>query len=163
MSTRPGIAHLFLTTFFDKASLITFAFKISRLVLSLIALNGVHTLFKQWYSDADDDATGDLPSLFKFVFVYFAIDLAINLIISLLMITFIDEDITKASLVDYLIGVAIAFKMSLSAAQIFSDPKSFDYVSDGITLIATLKRFVTLFMVINMFIPYYLMVRHIIH
>ena len=162
-TVRKSVSKLIVAALFSKTSLTTFAIKIARLIISIVALNIVSTLFKQWYADNDERIDGVLPSLRKFVVVYFAIEFCLNMIISLTMAMIVAEDVTKASLVDYVIGAAVSFKLSLSVASLFSDPKLFDYRADGMALITALEKLVVTFIVVNMFLPYYLFVRQIVY
>lgn len=162
-STKRGLVSRILAVFFDKTSLITLCIKFARVSLAIVALNVVTSLFQQWYHTEDERLDGKLPPLRKFVYIYFAIELAVNMIITLATMVFVDEAITKASLVDYIIGALIAFKFSLTAADLLGDAGRFDYRADGSVLIDTLERLVLSYVLVNGFLPYYLFVRHIIY
>lgn len=160
---KKDITKRLIDTLFDKASLITIFVKIVRLIISVTTLVSVHTMFRQWYLDNDALTEREIPPMIKFVAFYFAIDFAINIIVTLIMVLFVSEDITRASLVDYIIGCLISLKLSMSASSILSRSGNFDYQSDGIILIDALKKFILGYVVLNTFIPYYLLVRHIIY
>lgn len=159
----PNIIKRVLRVFFDRTSLVTLGFKVARVIAAIMALNAVTHLFQQWYRVEDQHIDGKLPPLRKFVYIYFAVELAINLIITFAMLVSVDESITKASLVDYVIGALIAFKLSYTAAGLLGDPERFDYRADGPVLISTLERIIMSYVVMNIFLPYYLFVRHIIY
>ena len=161
-SQSKSLAAQLVESFFDRTSIVTFLFKVFRLVVSLVILNMTSAVFKQWYMD-NSSAFQRLPTLHDFVFVYFAIEFAVNLIISLGIMYFVDDAISKASLFDYMIGAAISLKLSYGSATVLSSLDRLDYASNGSTLISATKTTITGIVVMNMFIPYYMMVRHIVY
>lgn len=147
----------------NRTSVIAVVFKVTRLIASIVILNVVMILYKSWYAENDARIDGELPTLRKFVLIFTALDLLMNVIIILLMLSIVDETVTKVYLIDYIIGTVIALKLSWSVAVLLSDPMRFEYQADGLILADTLKRMMLLFLTMNVFLPYYLFLHRVIY
>jgi hypothetical protein len=147
---------------FSKESIITLAVKVARLILSVIALKLVEMMFKNYYIELDSELENtELPRLTTFVWAFFIFDFLLNILISLSLLAFLDPDISKASLIDFVIGFTISLKLSMTSAQILN--KSLDYQYNGLKTISDLQKLIMSIISLNLFVPYYLMVRHIIY
>jgi hypothetical protein len=148
----------------DTTSVMTFALKFVRIIFVLLVLRLVSSMFKDWYVDASTGRLpGPRPSMRTFVAYFFMIDFFVNLTISLATVRLVGHTVTRTSMVDYIIGNLISLKFSLSTATALANERFFDYDTDGIALITTLEHLMTVYIIVNTFIPYYLLVRHIIY
>lgn len=147
----------------DRTSLITTAFKLVRVILMVLALKLVAAIFKDWYRDVDAGAPGKLPRLATFVWLFFLVDVLINAVITVTILVLVDDVVARTSLLDYIIGTFISLKLSLSAAGTLANPRLFDYAADGLLLISAAERMITTIIIVNTFIPYYLLVRDILY
>jgi hypothetical protein len=145
---------------FDKTSVITFGIKVIRLVVCVVILNYMGILFKKMYT-YNQDNNKVLPSYRYFLGTFFIVEFAVNMIISLLLVLFATDDVAKASSIDYIIALLVSMKLSYTGASIII--KRFDYEGDGINVINAIEEQTMSIIVLNLFIPYYLMVRHIIY
>jgi hypothetical protein len=160
---RRSLRKFLADTFLERTSLITTAVKVIRLFTAVVLLSLTTSLFREWYASNDEHIGQKPPSLKKFVLIFYMLDVALNLIITLIMFLTVESSTAKASLFDYLISTGIAAKFSWTVAGIFDDPKKFDYVADADILIGALEKLTLTFVVFNAFLPYYLFVRHIIY
>jgi hypothetical protein len=160
---RQRVGKMLLSIFFSKEAILAFVIKMVRLTLCIISLNLVSMLFKQWFENCRDAAVQKLPSLHAYVAAYYIMDFIINIIVSLMcMVISVGNNVSIATNLDYIISFAFSLKMSWSSATYLTDlmqtSQSLDYRVDGLELINTQTNFISSIVVMNMFIPYYLIV-----
>jgi hypothetical protein len=155
--------RVLMSIFLSKEALITFFVKMVRLTLCIISLNLVSLLFKQWLKECLDGYAEKLPSLHMYVVLYFSIDFVINIVVSLMcMIISMNNNVLVASNLDYIIAFLLSLKMSWSSASYLTEltglSQTFDYRANGLNLVETQTDYIGSIVVLNMFIPYYLIV-----
>jgi len=152
----------------DSQFYVMYVIKALRILFAYVALFLTTRMFVPIYEDIVYDAKKDPPGLWRFMLIYLAFDVSLNVFLLVLLFllkylfktddnTFIvDNQLIGNFLVDYLVGMFIIMVMGILIGRVVIMKKYFKYKYEGVRAIRAFERIVFWIAVVNILLPYYL-------
>ena len=152
----------------DSQFYILYVIKAIRILFTYVALFLTVRMFVPLYEDAVYDGKTDPPPLWKFLLIYLAFDISLNVFMLVLLYlvkylfknddnTFlIDGHVINQLLIDYAIGMSIILIIGYLIGRIITQKKYFKYKYEGLRGIRAFETIMFNVAAVNILIPYYM-------
>ena len=152
----------------DSQFYVIYVIKALRILFAYVALFLTTRMFVPIYEDIVYDAKKDPPGLWRFMLIYLAFDVSLNVFLLVLLFllkylfktddnTFIvDSALIGNFLLDYVVGMFMTMVIGVLVGRVIIMKKYFKYKYEGVRAIRAFESIVFWIAVVNILIPYYL-------
>jgi hypothetical protein len=152
----------------DSQFYVIYVIKALRILFAYVALFLTTRMFVPIYEDIVYDAKKDPPGLWRFMLIYLAFDVSLNVFLLVLLFllkylfktddnTFIvDSALIGNFLMDYVVGMFMIMVIGVLVGRVIIMKKYFKYKYEGVRAIRAFESIVFWIAVVNILIPYYL-------
>ena len=152
----------------DSQFYVIYVIKALRILFAYVALFLTTRMFVPIYEDIVYDTKKDPPALWRFMLIYLAFDVSLNVFLLVLLFllkylfktddnTFIvDSALIGNFLLDYVVGMFMIMVIGVLVGRVIIMKKYFKYKYEGVRAIRAFEIIVFWIAVVNILIPYYL-------
>jgi hypothetical protein len=152
----------------DTQFYVLYVIKALRILFAYVALFLTTRMFVPIYEDTVYDSKKDPPGLWKFMLIYLAFDVSLNVFLLVLMYLLkylfksdensfvIDNLLIGYFITDYIIGMVIIMILGMLIGRIIVQKKYFKYKYEGVRAIRAFEKIVFFIAIIMIVIPFYM-------
>ena len=168
INTLYELKYSILEMIIDSQFYVIYVIKALRILFAYVALFLTTRMFVPIYEDTVYDAKKDPPGLWKFMLIFLAFDVSLNVFLLVLLYllkylfksdenSFVVDDLLIGSfMVDYVIGILIIMVLGILIGRVIMQKKYFKYKYEGVRAIRAFEKIIFFISIVIIILPLYM-------